>query len=132
MQKSKMRVVSMGRGGELIEIDDDVQSIARQIKDIDPRLGIEYNLQSMQFRVYETGEDGVRRTVMWVDELTGDIPNHLRRIQKTNYVLEMRRRDAQAEADRDHRLHERLGPVSEKLTHAIRKDLGFKPRIFVP
>lgn len=131
-QKSKMRLVSMGRGGELVEIDDDVQSIAQQIKDIDPRLGVEYNLQSLQFRVYELGDDGKRRTVMWIDELTGDIPNHLRRIAKTNYVLEMRRQDAQAERDADHRLHERLGPVAEKLAHALRKDLDIKPRIFVP
>ena len=130
--KSRMRVVSMGRNGELIEVDDDVQSIAAQIKEIDPRLGVEYNLQTLQFRIYEQMPDGRRSTVMWVSELTGDIPNHLRRIQKTNYVLEMRKRDEQAERDRDHAFHERVGPIGEELLHALRRDRGVKNHIYVP
>jgi len=132
MQKSPIGLVSMGRDGQLVEVENDVLSVCEQIRQVSPTLGVEFNLRSEQYRIYEACEDGRRRTVMWTPELTGDIPNHLRRIAASNYIVEMRRRDEQAERDQDHRLHELVGPIGEKLAHAARKDKQVGLRIFVP
>jgi hypothetical protein len=132
MERSPLVVVRKGREGRMVEIAADVQNIAAEIKRVDPRLGVQYNELSEQFRIYELGRDGKRRTVMWVRELTADIPEHLRRLATQDYVREMDRRDARADRDRDHRLHELLGPIGEKLAHAARKDRQVKNKIYVP
>jgi len=131
-EKSSFVVVRKGREGRMVEIESDVLDICKQIKAIDSRLGVEYNELSAQFRIYELGRDGKRRTVMWVSELTADIPEHLRKLAIQDYVKEMDRRDAQADRDRSHRFHEQVGEIGERLLHAARKDLGVKNKIYVP
>jgi hypothetical protein len=135
-QKATLDQVRIGRAGHLIEIDQDVMDVAYRIRDVGravgARLGVQYNEESNKFRVYEEGADGKQRTVTWLVALTPNAVEFVQSLFGRDLVADMDRVDAQAEKDRRHALDEAVGPVAEKLHHAIRKDLGLKPRVFVP
>lgn len=127
--------VRKARDGRMVEIDSDVLDVCARIREVDSSLGVDWHDtdDGGVFRIYEDCVDGVRRTVKWVTELTADLPDYLRMISKQDYAGELERGDAQADRDRDHASHERLGPHAERLAHAMRKDLGLTThRIYVP
>lgn len=131
-RKAELVQVRAGKGGRLIEIDQDVLDVCKRLREVDPCLGVDYNEDSCLFRVSELCADGRKRTVCWVEELTADLPDYLQRLTKTDYVKEIERMDAQADRDRDHAFHERMGPIGERLAFALRKDFGVKSKAFVP
>lgn len=132
MRKATLAQVRKGRGGRLIEIGQDVLDVCARLKEIDERLAVDYNEVGGYFRISELGDDGKVRAVCYVQELSADIPSHIQRLGVENYALELERADAQADRDREHTFHEQLGPIGERLHHAIGKDLGWKHRAFVP
>ena len=129
---STLAQVRRASDGRLIPVDGDVFDVCQRIREVDRSLGVEFNLKSEQYRIYEEGDDGVRRTVKWVAELTPDLPEHLRQLLHTDYARELERVDRQAERDAAHAFHERVGPVGERLAHAVRKDLGIKRNVVIP
>lgn len=130
--KASLAQVRAASDGVLVEIDQDVLDVCARIRQIDPSLGIEYSKGRELFRVFEIGPDGRKRTVFWTPELTADIPDFVQRLGSTDYVSEMERMDRQAERDAAHAHLEKFGPLHERLAHAVRKDVGFKGRAFMP
>lgn len=132
MIKATLAQVRAGRDGRLVEIDQDVLDVCARIREVDTSLGVEWSDSANLFRVYELCADGKKRTVFWTPELTADLPDYLRQLSKTDYVTEMERRDRKAERDKDHDHLERWGGRHERLAHAVRKDVGYKGKVFVP
>jgi hypothetical protein len=130
--KASLAQVKASTKGRFVAIDSDVMDVAIRIREVDPCLSVDYGEDAGLFRIRELCADGRYRNVCWVRELTPDLPDYLQRILKTDYVKDMERRDAQAQRDSDHRIHEIVGPIGERLAHAVRKDLGVKSRAFVP
>lgn len=139
IQPATLAQVVRGRGGKMVQIDDDVAGIAQRLQEIDPRLRLRYSEPGGYFVVYRLIErpDGSTKKDMVTTSTTVD-GRLLQRIEKVygrdyNYADELDKVDAAAKRERDHRFSEQVGPLAEQLAHAIRKDLGVKaPRIYVP
>jgi len=63
--------------GSVIELEDDVQSVVRQVKEIDPRLHVFYNEQTNGFDIVEHCLDGAQRLVFSVKELDARVVSRL-------------------------------------------------------
>lgn len=131
-EKARLVQVREGLGGRMIEVDQDVLDVCDRIREVDPNLGVEYNERSGLFRISELCTDGRKRTVCWVEELTSDLPDYLRQVQKTDYARHLDLIDERAQRTANHEFSERHGPTGERLAHAARKDLGVKGKAFVP
>ncbi len=133
MQRATLTQVRAGQDGRLIEIDRDVLDICKQIQEIEPSLGVDYNETGEYFRVYQTIR-GEKHTVTTATELTPQLVETIRRLAHPSYDLagELDRIDDQADRDRQHAFKEKVGEVGEQLYHAMRKDLEVKDRIWLP
>ncbi len=125
--------VHMGRDGRRITIEEDVGNVAKRIKEINPRLGLQWNERGEFFTVVETDERGDERLVLTAQECDERIVKRVEEIAHPgyDYLGEIDRMDAQAEKDKDHRFHEQTGEIGERLAHALRKDLEHKGKAFV-
>lgn len=137
IQAATLTQVREGRNGRMMEIGPDVLEIGRQLKEIDPSLGLDWNEDAEYFRVYQLIDDQGRtkkHTVLTSMELTPEIVERIRYIAHPDYEYsrEMERKHDAADRAQDHAFHERAGEGGERLHWALRKDLGYKPRIFVP
>lgn len=123
----------------MVAISDDVQGVARDLQDIDASL-----------RLFRAEDDDL--WVVWQDKdhpdgstsenlvttMTGALDKRLvarvRQITSGDYdlALELERVEAQDQREQDHKRRESVGPVAERLLHAMHKDLGVKTRVFVP
>lgn len=125
-------VVEKGKDGKFVTIDDDVLDIARDLKKIDENLRLRWSEAGEYFVVYEMLPDGSEGLVLTSTELTPAILDRIREIGHSsyNYAKELDEHDKQVEREFDHGVSERIGPVAERLAHAVRKDLGVTNRAF--
>lgn len=132
--RATLAQVRTGRDGRRVLIDNDVLDIARQIAEIDPCLHVSWNERGEYFAVYEVSPDGSEHLVTTTTELTPQLVELLRMIgsRRDLFAADVAAQDRQAERDAEHAFHERVGPVAERLAHALRKDLQAKNRAFVP
>jgi hypothetical protein len=125
--------------GDKVRVDEDVQNVARDLREIDAGLKLEYDTVQRFYAVKwehlnQRGEL-VEKLVLTALELDQRIVERVRYINLPDYdfAREIERQEAQAQRDADReRLDTVTGPAGERLRHAIRKDLGFEDRIFVP
>lgn len=123
--------------GALVQIDNDVQNVAADLREINPALKLEFDREQEYFVVKQEvlNERGELEEKLVTTSRTCDqrLVRRVREISAPGYNLadELDRLDDQAERDADHAMTERMGPLHEQLSHAIRKDLGAS-RIFVP
>jgi hypothetical protein len=118
-----------------ITVEADVGNVVKQIREIDPRLGVIWDDDGEFFAVVE--QDGLKqRIVLTALELDHRVLERLREISSPDYdyVAEMDRMDAVADREKDHRFSEEVGENAELMAHALRKDLGakYQGKIFVP
>ena len=126
--------VRTGRDGQQITIEQDVLDIAKRIKEIDPRLSVHWNEFGGYFVIIEHCLDGAERLVTTVQELDQRILDHLRKIGSDGWDVgkELERAENEAHAAHDYAFGEQMGEGSEKLAHAIKKDLGDQSKVFIP
>jgi hypothetical protein len=125
IRPATMAQVTFARDGRKVTIEEDVGSIAMQLKEIDPKLKLQLNEKGGFFMVIE--DDGrEERLVFTAQECDGRILKRMREIAAPDYdyVGELERMDKQAAKDRDHSLSEKSGEIGEHLAHALRKDLN--------
>lgn len=131
------------RIGDRIVVDDDVQNIARDLREIRDTLRLEYDRAEDLWFVFELvdqpdGSTEEKMVTTWDAEKNGPVDQRIvqrvREVAAPGYDLaaELARLDAQAERDRSSRFREQVGPAAERLSHALRKDFGAKERAFVP
>lgn len=137
--------IRSGRGGRVIEIQDDVACIARDLKDVHEDVRLGFNERGGYFVVYQLDREPATGAVMgehivttWDPEVNGELDQRLvqrvRRISQPDYSVadDLDRMDREVEREHDRRFSEQVGEKAELLAHAIRKDLGATNRIFVP
>ncbi len=134
IRRATIAQVRAGRGGRLVEVDDDVMDLAKRLHEIDRSLGLDWNDTAGYFRVTQTLPDGSKHVVMTALELTPELLERVRLVMSPSYNVadELDRKDREQEREAQHRLSERTGEAGERLFHAIHKDLGRKSRIFLP
>ncbi len=122
-----------GRDGRYIEIEDDVQSVAGELRELDPSLHLRYSESGRYFVVYQKLEDGSEQLVTTAKQLDKRLVKKVRRLVHASYDLaeELERGDAEADREAERRFSEDLGPAAERLRHAVRKDIGSKRRVFL-
>lgn len=131
-----MQVFQTDRG-HLVAIDDDVQSVARDLRDIDEGLKVWFDPDQDHFVIFHerTRGDGSveEHLVTTAKELDQRVVERIRQISASDYdyVAEVERIDLAADRAAEHRFSEAVGPVAEELAFAFRKDLGSKARAFI-
>lgn len=130
IEPASMAQVHRTKVGRNVGIADDVLGIARQLKEIDSSLRLEYDPGEDFFIVFQRRilPDGSEQDslVLTAQTLDGRVLNRVREIASPGYdfIADMDRRDDAAERRRRHEFAESVGPVAERLAHALRKDLG--------
>lgn len=124
----------MGRYGRMIEIGQDVMDICQRIQEIDPSLGVQYSEDGCYFRIYQKLQGGKESTVTTCQELTPQLVGELHRIAHPEYdfAKELDRLDDKADRDKSHAFREQIGEHSERLAHAIRKDIQDQSYVYIP
>ena len=94
--------VRAGRGGRLVEIDDDIFDLAKRLHEIDASLGLDWNDAGGYFRVTQTLENGQKHVVLTCQELTPEIIERVRLVVGSGYDLvgELDRIDRERERER--------------------------------
>jgi hypothetical protein len=120
------------KDGRMVMIDDDVLNIARDLNQIDENLKLRYSEEGEYFVVYQILPTGDQQLVLTSQDLNPQIVERIRQIGHSSYdyAKELEKQDAQAERDRLHANRERDGEVSERLAHAVRRDLGDQSRVY--
>jgi hypothetical protein len=134
LQHATLTQVRAGRDGRRVLVEDDVLGIVRELKEIDPNLTVHWNEYGEFYAIGEMLPDGTESLVTTVPELDARLPEHMRMLQSSgyNYVKEMERQDREAEKAKEHRFSEQVGERGERLAHALRKDLQYGGKAFVP
>ncbi len=138
IEPATINQVITGRGGRKILVEDDVCGVAKQLKEIDDRLALEYNESGEYFMILLLGAGlgGRPHCVTTCQELHGGVVEHIRRLANGTYDVgaEGDQIDRQADANNDWQFRENVGEISEKLAHAIRTDLkkGHPGPVYLP
>lgn len=133
IQPASLFQIRLGRDGRKVWVDSDVGNVAKGLREVDPRLRLQYNERSEIFCVVEVDDAG-ERLVFTAQECDGRIVERARKIAHPSYDVagEMDRIDREADKAIDHAFSEKVGEAGEHAAHALRKDLQAKPRIVVP
>lgn len=142
IKPASLTQLSRGREGQMIEIDDDVQGVANALNEIDSHICLRFSEAGGYFVAYwkpEGGEDGDGYLITTAQELDHRLVKKVERIYHEcsqpgySYAAALDKAEEAAKAERDYEEAEKLGPVLEQLSHAMRKDLGFdQAKIVVP
>ncbi len=141
IEAASLAQVIRGRDGALVEVDDDVQSIARGLRDIDSHFCLRYSEAGEYFVVYYRPEgepEGNGYVVTTAQELDGRLVDRVREVYHRtvngsySYAAELEKADERAEAERQYAFEQKVGDAGERLAHALRKDLGVVSRAVVP
>ncbi len=128
--------VRRGKNGREIHLDadSDLFDMVRRIKEIDPSLSVHWNDDGEYFEIRELCPDGKERMVLTTTELDQRLLDHLRKIGSPDWNVadEIDKHEDQREKAVDHATHERVGDIGERMAHALRKDLQYQGRIFLP
>ena len=116
-----------------INVTADVGSVVKQIQEIDPRLGVIWDEDGEFFAVVE--QDGPKqRIVLTALELDHRVLQRIRELASPDYdyVAEMDAMDKQADKEKEHKFMQEVGENAEVMAHALRTDLQYKGKIFIP
>ena len=125
------------RSGTRTLVREDVQQIAQDLHEIRATLKLEHDPLEDIWVVLEevTDRKGDRKDKLvttWDVAENGPVDQrlvqHVRKLASPGYDLlaELDKADRQGERDRAHRFREQVGPIAERLQHALLKDLGLK------
>lgn len=131
--------VQKGRRGVVVFIDDDALGIAKQIAEMQfpegyGKLRLAWNEFSEEFVVIQVKDNGEEFFVTKAKEADGRLLKRIREITNPSYdyAADLERIDRLADARREWDFAQRVGEISERLAHAVRKDIQAKNRIFLP
>ncbi len=121
-------------GGKMLMVSDDVTDVAKQLAEIDPDLKLLCAAEAnpvywvVRHDIDEPDGSVTEHLVLTTYDLGSHIVERVRQIASGSYdyAAELERADAKARADEEHRFSEQRGPILERLSHAVRHDLGIK------
>lgn len=115
--------------GEMVEIEADVLDIVKQIREIHPDLRVRYSEAGDYFVVYQILQENGHEKLQLVttaQELDGRLVTRIRKVTSPQYDLakELEENEAALMKQHRHEQREKIGEVSERLMHALRKDMN--------
>lgn len=118
--------------GRLVAVDDDVQNVARDLREIDPGLRLRFDEYQEFYVVYHVDGDE-ESLVTTAQECDQRLVKRAREISRPDYDygLELEKAEAESKKQADDRFADQTGDVGERLAHALRKDLGLTGRAFI-
>jgi hypothetical protein len=135
------------RDGRLVEIAHDAGNVAADLQRIDPHLKVRFAEDGRPpfWAVYHESDDGRSTYLVLTTEAhqtksgiwTGLDQRIVKRVMEIShssydYAADLERVNAQVKAAKRQRFREQVGAYAEQAAHALRKDLGYKSRIFKP
>lgn len=126
--------IHRGAKGQMVEIEDDVLDVVKQLKQIDPTLYVRWSEKGEYFVVYCRLPDeppGTGNVVLMTPELDQRVVTRIQRAaweqKQDGYSLAdaMDELDAKADAEKQAEFSERIAEHAERLAFAIRKDMAF-------
>lgn len=142
IRPASLAQLTRARGGQLVEVADDVQGVANALHEIDSRIRLRFSEAGGYFVIYwkpEQWEEGSGYQIFTAQELDHRIVSKMREIyhrcRQPGYSLadELEKAEDQKKKEADRRWEEQMGETFQRLGHALRKDLGYdKSHIFVP
>lgn len=139
LEPASVAQVQRGQDGELVEISGDVGNVVADLRRLDPSLRVRAVTDRKEpfFVVYQLVEENGRTTehlVLTAKSLDQRIVKRVEEIMDPSYnfadALETNALKRKAESRNGFR--EKVESHADRLLHAAQKDLGIKPRIFVP
>lgn len=133
-----MAQVQTGRDGRQYEVDGTPGEIAKQLKEIDPSLSVEYNEYGEYFVVIQSTPDGSEHCILRVplNEFDGRVVKYIepRAFEVRNGISIADRLEAEQRSKfraREQAIEEAAGEKAYALMRTIQKDiLGVNPRSF--
>lgn len=116
-----------GKDGKMVIVESDVGNIVQQIKAVDKNLCVRHSDVGKFFVVFHRNPDnGKERLITTAKDLDGRLLNRIKKLGSGNYdyLAELARLDREADKAKDARIKEQFGDAAERLSHALRKDLG--------
>lgn len=147
IEPANVTQILRARDGRMVEIAQDAGNVASDLKQIDPHLKVRFAESGNPpfWAVYHETDDGrtthLVLTVQAHQTASGVWAGLDQRVVKRvmeighssyDYGAEIERINRQAHDDKLERFRERVGEQAEQGVHALRKDLGYKGRIFKP
>jgi hypothetical protein len=126
---------------ELVPVEADVFHVVDRLKRIDAGLHLSFNRKQkvfvLEWRGFNDKGEYVEDFVGAYTELDARLIHLVEKLaareNRNRYELskELERLEAQKDREAEHMHSEQMGPAAEQLAHALRKDLGTKPRAFM-
>lgn len=112
-------------GSDWVVIDDDLGGIAKELRELDSRLHLRYNVGQGFYAIYakEKGEEYLVGTYKSLDRR---VTERIRYIMSGSYdfVAEGEKAEDKREKEFKAKMNEVHGEGAERLAHALRRDLG--------
>ena len=141
LQPISLNQIYHGKRGQVIEIEEDVLDIVKQIKQVDPTLHVRWSEKGNYFVVYcrlDHEPEGTGNVVLMVPELDQRVVTSIQKAaweqNQDGYSLAdaLEAQDKEADEERDAEFTEQIAERAERLAYAIRQDLNMeKPTITV-
>lgn len=131
IRPASLTQLAAARGGQLVEVEDDVQSVANGLAAIDHHIRLRFSEAGGYFCVYwkpDEWEEGDGYLIFTAQDLDHRIVKHMEQVywrcQQANYSFadELEKTQAKLKADADYAWEEEYGEVAERLADALRRD----------
>lgn len=125
--------IRQGKGGRVVEIDDDVLNVVKDIKRIDERLHVRWSEEGEYFVVYcrlPHEPPGFGNVVLTSPTLDGRVVSRIemaawkQRQPGYSYADELDAVEAEEDAKQDARISDMIAENAARFAYALRKDLG--------
>lgn len=147
IEPAHVNQIRRARDGRMVEVDGDAGGVAEDLRRIDPHLKVRFAEAGRPpfWAVYWESPDQRRTELVLTAEahqtnsgvwsgLDQRVVKRIEEIGHSSYDLaaDLDARNARVERDRKDRFRDAIGDTATQAAHALRKDLGVRPRIFVP
>lgn len=131
----------------VVEVEDDVVNVVRDIREISPRIRVFYNEQRGNYDIVESCQDGTDRLIFSVDSLDARVPLRLRQVdqwrgredpehllpEEEDFLAKMDAAYDRMDAERQEENRDQINEVGEQLAWAGEQDRrGVGAQILVP
>lgn len=139
LEPASIAQVQRGQDGKLVEVSGDVGNVVADLRRLDPTLRVRVleDASPPCFVVYQLIAHGgmtKEHLVLTCTKLDQRIVKRVEEIMHPSYDFagQLERNALKRKTDSRKGFRERVESHADRLLHAAQKDLGVKPRIFVP
>ena len=108
-------------------VEDDVCNVVRDLQELDPSFRVRFSEAGNYFVVYQVIDGEKEHLVTTTTELDQRLVKRMREITDPSYdySAELEKLEDKADAEKQKQMDETMEQAGERISHAIRKDMGF-------